>query len=101
MLLFLCPFFQLAVLDKFCVALGTVDFDASFSPGNSDLLATVRAGINMMCLSLFHQILFPVKTLSQLCRHSKILLIFCIPLLNIPGQYPEICVNDRNKTDGV
>ena len=70
----------------------------SFSSRNTDFLSTARAGIDMMCLSLFHHILLSGKLAADFLRITQIFLIFRITGRDISGKNSEICIDNKNKS---
>ena len=84
------------------MTLGTFDlYFLTFSPGNTDLLSAARAGIDMMCFSLLHHTLFPVKSAAQFLCLFQVFLIFTVTCRNISGKDTVVCVNDQYKSQHV
>ncbi len=84
------------------MTLGTFDlYFLTFSPGNTDLLSAARAGIDMMCFSLLHHTLFPVKSAAQFLCLCQVFLIFTVTCRNISGKDTVVCVNDQYKSQHV
>ena len=68
----------LTIFDKFFSTFRTSDTDFTFSPRDSDFLFTAWTFINMIFLSLLHQISFLSKKTTQTVFQCQIFLIFCI-----------------------
>ena len=79
----------------------TVDLNTPFASRDNDLLTTAGTCIYVMCPALLHNIFFPAESLPDPGRHGKILFIFAVSLLDIPGKHPEISVNDGNKANRI
>ena len=76
------------------MAFRTFNLDLALSLWNTYLLSTARTAVDVMGLSLLHQILFFIEAKTELRRHLKEFLIFGITLLDISGKNTYICIYD-------
>ena len=83
------------------MAFRTFDLDLALSLGNTYLLSAARTAVDVMGLSLLHQILFFIEAKTELRRHLKEFLIFGITLLDISGKNTYICIYDRCDPENV
>ena len=83
------------------MAFRTVDLYLAFSSRNTDLLFAVRTGINVIFLSLLHDVFLTVEFLSYAGCNGQIFLVFGITLLYISGKHSVISIKDRKKANGI
>jgi hypothetical protein len=83
-----------ALLDKRRITFGTADLDTPLAPGDADLLPAGRTFVDMMRLSLCHQVLLPVISGAETAGMSKIPLILGSPPVDVPGKHAEIRIYD-------
>ena len=85
-----------ALLDKCCPALRTADLYLSFASRNPDFLLASRTGIDMIILSLRHQIFLTFEKSAYLRCLVQESYVLIITLSHISGKHPEICINETS-----
>ena len=94
------PFYTLTFFDKCGIAFRTPDLDASLASWNPDFLPADRAWIDVVGFSLLHQILQPQEKGPQTVGFVQVPLVFRGPPVNIPGEHPEIRINEAGPGQG-
>ena len=73
-----------------------MDLYLSFASRNPDFLLASRTGIDMIILSLRHQIFLTFEKSAYLRCLVQESYVLIITLSHISGKHPEICINETS-----
>lgn len=88
-----------ALFHKLRAALGTADYDASFSLGDPDLLTALRTFINMVFDALGRAAVCFAEKRGKTAFEFQKFLVFRVSFRNIAGKSPEIKDKEKDHID--